>query len=138
LIVRDDRVLLVRRAQAPWAGLWEVPGGFCDGDEHPADAARREMREELGLTVRLVGVLGVYFDPYTDDDTAHVMTFVAETAQTADEPAPNADEVLDARWFPLDALPPACECVPGCHDRLHDWALVRGGGASPGLGLQRS
>src|SRR5262245_28924937 len=53
IITNGSMFLAVRRAGEPRAGWWDLPGGFCDGWEAPADAAVREAREELGLDVRL-------------------------------------------------------------------------------------
>ena len=58
------RFLVLRRAVAPHAGLWETPGGFCDGWEHPRDAALREGREELGVDVTLLDFVGMYLGSY--------------------------------------------------------------------------
>jgi 8-oxo-dGTP diphosphatase len=121
LITRNDEALLVRRANDPYRGCWELPGGFSDRGEHPADTARREIAEELGVEVRLTGVLGVYFDPYLDD-VAYVLTFLGEIS---DEPRPDPDEVTEAAWFPAGELPPTDQLVPGHADRVHDWQAGR-------------
>ena len=39
MIVRDGQVLLARRAKEPYAGWWEVPGGFVELGEHPSETA---------------------------------------------------------------------------------------------------
>jgi 8-oxo-dGTP diphosphatase len=64
IIVRDGRFLAIRRAREPRAGWWDLPGGFCDGFEHPRDAAVREAREELGVTVELGAFAGMYLGAY--------------------------------------------------------------------------
>src|SRR5207344_2557603 len=64
LVSRGGKLLLVRRAQAPWKGAWDVPGGFCGGREHPKQAAAREVREETALEVEVAGVLGMWMDAY--------------------------------------------------------------------------
>jgi ADP-ribose pyrophosphatase YjhB (NUDIX family) len=56
----DGRVILLRRAFDPGAGLWTFPGGFVDLGESVEDAARRETREELEIEVELGGLVGVY------------------------------------------------------------------------------
>ena len=123
LIVRGEKALLVRRARDPYRGCWELPGGFCDRGEHPADTARREVTEELGLEVRLFDVLGVYFDAYLDD-VAMVVTFLAESDGT---PTPNPDEVTDTRWLATTELSTSIDMVPGHADRLRDWEQLRSG-----------
>jgi len=66
LIVHDGegRFLALRRAREPQAGLWETPGGFCDGWEEPIVAAVREGREELGVDVALGDFVGMYVGSY--------------------------------------------------------------------------
>ena len=49
LLVREGRVLLVRRGAEPGMGRWDIPGGFLEENETPEDGAVREIREELGL-----------------------------------------------------------------------------------------
>jgi 8-oxo-dGTP diphosphatase len=64
VVVDSGRFLALRRAVDPMAGHWEVPGGFCDGFEHPRDAAVREGREELGVEVRIREFIGMYVGAY--------------------------------------------------------------------------
>ncbi len=104
------RVLLTRRAVAPWRDLWCAPSGFCDGPEHPIDTAEREVLEEVGLTVRVTGYLGTWIDPYADpgepaDEHVSVQYYAAGLVGEDDEPKPDLAEVREARWFPLDATP---------------------------------
>jgi ADP-ribose pyrophosphatase YjhB (NUDIX family) len=70
VVVSGDRFLALRRAAQPRAGQWELPGGFCDGWEHPVDAAAREAREELGVDVELGAFLGMYLDRYDHQNEA--------------------------------------------------------------------
>src|SRR3954454_20950344 len=66
LLVRDGRLLLLRRAIEPWLGRWDIPGGFCEFDEHPMATAAREAREETGFDVEVTGFLGLWLDRYPD------------------------------------------------------------------------
>ncbi|PTR30265.1 8-oxo-dGTP diphosphatase [Rhodococcus sp. OK519] len=51
-VIRDGRLLLAQRTRpVELAGLWELPGGKVEPGESPADAVRRELREELGVEV---------------------------------------------------------------------------------------
>ena len=51
IVVDGDKVLLARRAYAPWKDGWGAPGGFCEVGEHPIETAEREVLEETGLRV---------------------------------------------------------------------------------------
>ncbi|HUF62136.1 MAG TPA: (deoxy)nucleoside triphosphate pyrophosphohydrolase [Verrucomicrobiales bacterium] len=58
VIVTDGRVLLTRRAAGGLAGLWEFPGGKVEPGESEEECLHREIREELGLTIRVERFLG--------------------------------------------------------------------------------
>jgi 8-oxo-dGTP diphosphatase len=60
IIIRDSRVVLVRRAHPPIQGQWSIPGGVLEVGELVRDAAVREAREETGLIVEPSDLLGVY------------------------------------------------------------------------------
>ncbi|HEV3512346.1 MAG TPA: NUDIX hydrolase [Candidatus Sulfotelmatobacter sp.] len=60
IIIRDDRVLLVKRAHPPIQGQWSIPGGVLEVGELVREAAIREAREETGLIVEPADLLGVY------------------------------------------------------------------------------
>ena len=63
LLLRDERILLCRLSPHISARQeWTLPGGGIDFGEHPADAAVREVLEETGFHIRLVG------DPYVDSE----------------------------------------------------------------------
>lgn len=128
IVTRDDgKVLLGRRAIEPHRGKWEVPGGFIELGEHPADAARREAHEELGTEVTLVGLFGVYVD---EGVTGPLQTTVyGALARSAPDPDPA--EVIEVGWF--DPGTPPEPMVPAHRRRLADW--VRREGVRAGAGL---
>jgi 8-oxo-dGTP diphosphatase len=59
VVEQDGKVLLTRRINEPYRGLWSLPAGFVDAHEDPARAAERECLEETGLLVRVTGLLDV-------------------------------------------------------------------------------
>ena len=69
LIDADNRVLLAQRPEGKQLeGLWEFPGGKIDADERPEDALIRELREELGITVKAPCLAPLTFASYAYDD----------------------------------------------------------------------
>lgn len=59
LVECEGKVLLVRRRGGSRQGMWSFPAGFVECDEHPAETAVRECREETGLEVEPIGILDV-------------------------------------------------------------------------------
>lgn len=109
LIMRDGRLLLLRRAIDPWRGRWDIPGGFCDAEEHPIDTAAREAREETGLDVEVTGFLGLWLDRYPDpaepDDPMVTLNAYYHARAGAEVGHPDAAETSELAWFEPDALP---------------------------------
>ena len=102
------RLLLVRRASEPWRGWWDIPGGFCEAEEHPMAAAVRETAEETGISVEVTGYLGTWLDRYPGAaDPDHVVTLNAYYHATAGGAVgqPDADETAEIGWFGADELP---------------------------------
>jgi len=67
LIIRGREVLLVRRAITPYKGYWDLPGGFCRYGEHPEEAVRREVEEELGVGIRIIRLFDIFISRYGRD-----------------------------------------------------------------------
>lgn len=98
-VAHDGRLLLVQRAKDPWAGHWDVPGGFCDGAEHPEAATVREVREETGLEVHLTGLLGLWLDRYDDVDAAWTLNVYYHAVAVDPTRATALDETTALHWF---------------------------------------
>ncbi len=97
MVIRDARVLLVRRANKPDAGLWGYPGGKCEGAEPPDQAARRELYEETGLRARHLTPLGRFT---VAPPGFHYILHAYLCAGTTEAPVA-ADDAQEARWFPV-------------------------------------
>lgn len=119
------RVLLVRRGIEPYKGLWNLPGGFLEVDEHPETGACREALEETGLEVALVGLLGIYldwFDGAGDPRRAHGSLSMAYRARPVGGALRETAESTEAAWFAADALPPdEAIAYPNHRRTLADW-----------------
>jgi 8-oxo-dGTP diphosphatase len=106
VIVDGSTFLAIRRARAPREGWWDLPGGFCDGWELPADAAVREAREELGVRVRLGRFIGMYLGSYhyQNEDLPVLDCFWLASIE-AGTLTLDPSEASEAAWLPL-ADPP--------------------------------
>jgi 8-oxo-dGTP pyrophosphatase MutT (NUDIX family) len=102
----ETAFLLTRRAKGLRAhgGQWALPGGRCDGDETPTEAARRELDEELALKLGEDDVLGILDDYPTR--SGYLITPVVLWASSAARPRPNPDEVASVHYIPLTDIMP--------------------------------
>lgn len=66
LIIYEGKIVLIRRKNPPFKDLYALPGGFVEVGETVEQAAIREAKEETGLDIRLIKLLGVYSDPSRD------------------------------------------------------------------------
>src|SRR5215831_13688574 len=100
-VVQSDRILLVRRRYAPMQGTWALPGGFLEVGETPAEAAVREAREETGLRVKLVGLLGGFHG----GGSRGGVLFLCYRAVVEGGRLVAGDDATDAGFFPLGEPP---------------------------------
>jgi ADP-ribose pyrophosphatase YjhB (NUDIX family) len=113
----DGRIVVGRRGIEPGYGRWCLPGGYVNDDEHPAQAAERECREEIGAGVEIVGLLGVYHILKRD---APSMVGIGYRARLRDgELAVAGSEMLEVSSFAPDDVP---ELVFTSHrEAMRDW-----------------
>jgi len=102
-IFRDHKVLLVRRARTPGKGFYSLPGGRVEFGESLHQALRREVDEETGLRIDIVGLAGWREVLPSAGGGGHyvIMSFAARWR--ANEPVLN-DEHDDFKWLPAYAL----------------------------------
>ncbi len=103
LIEQDGRVLLVRRINEPFRGMWTLPAGFVDANEDPARAAERECLEETGLTVQASAVLDVIPGREHPRGADFVIVY---RGQVLSGELVAADDADAAGWFSRSDLPP--------------------------------
>lgn len=103
-VVRSREVLLIKRAIEPYLGHWTLPAGYLEIDEEPWEAARRETREETGLEIEQIELMGVLTNR---DDVRRNGVVIAYLARPIGGALAAGDDAEDARFFSIDALPQA-------------------------------
>lgn len=100
VVVRQERVLLVRRLNPPDAGLWGFPGGRIEWGETSAEAALRELFEETGVEAQAVASLGALdaLDRDADGAVRHHYVLVAVLCRWLCGEGVAADDAQDAAW----------------------------------------
>jgi 8-oxo-dGTP pyrophosphatase MutT (NUDIX family) len=101
VLTSGHEVLLVRHTYGR-AGQWDLPGGGVRRREEPHEAARREIREELGVDLPRWRLLGDLF-ARNDYKRDHLWCFSGEFDGRG--LAPDRGEIAEVKWFPRDRLP---------------------------------
>lgn len=66
ILCEDDSIALIKRKNDPYKGSWALPGGFVEWGETVESAVVREAKEETGLEIDVIKLVGVYSDPERD------------------------------------------------------------------------
>lgn len=123
--IRDGRlsILLVERANPPFAGSWALPGGFLDIDEDLDSCAARELEEETGIGGLYLEQLYTFGATHRDPRERVIsVTYYALVPQDALATPRAATDAADVGWHPFDDLPSLAfdhaDIVQMAHDRL--------------------
>jgi len=119
-IFRDGSVLLVQRGKAPSAGSWSLPGGHIEPGETAMAAAVREVMEETGVAVELIGLVGVHDSLIRDGEgrlVAHYVLAVYCGHWASGEPLARSD-VAAARFVAIADLG-AYNLTPGASSLIN-------------------
>lgn len=101
VVIKDDKVLLVRRGVNPSKNLWAIPGGGLELGETLQEGAEREILEETGVTIRAKDPI-YSFDFIERDDAGRIRfhyVIVDLAAEYISGEAAGADDVAEARWL---------------------------------------
>src|ERR1700716_2358260 len=116
LIEDGGRVLLGRRDIEPGRGLWGLPGGYVDWNEHPEAGLVRECSEEMQVAVAPLELCRV---PHIGVDHEGIVVLPYRARLIGGEPAAG-DEVQEVGWFKPNGLPPIA--FPSHRQVLRRWA----------------
>jgi ADP-ribose pyrophosphatase YjhB (NUDIX family) len=111
VILDGDRVLLVKRGQPPSEGKWSIPGGLVHLGERIEDAVRREVMEECGVAVRLLGLCGVIdrvrlaATNGSEPERVHYHYVIIDYVAAIEAGVPRAgSDAAEVRWVPIGEL----------------------------------
>lgn len=104
-LVRDGKILLIKRIKGDYSGLWGLPGGKVEKEEHLSEAAVREIREESGIDSAFVSFLGLVSEHLIEDGKikSHFLLHVCELEPKTTEIRNRQEGEL--KWFDLGNLP---------------------------------
>ncbi|QLH75738.1 MAG: NUDIX hydrolase [Methanomassiliicoccales archaeon] len=132
VILKDEKVVLIKRGKEPFKGLWALPGGIVEYGERVEDCVVREVREETGLQTRVLGISGVYSDPERDP-RGHFVTIAFNLEVTGGDLRAGDDAAGVGLHDPLSLPDMAAD-----HREIIEDALRQRGHLSRGKHLKKS
>ncbi len=103
VIIKDNKILLIKRKNDPFAGMYALPGGFVEYNETVENSIEREIYEETGLISKVEKIVGVYSSPERDP-RGHTIS-IAYIMKVIEGRAKAGDDAKEIQFFSLDRIP---------------------------------
>ena len=105
IVINGDKILLIKRApHLSNGGKWAIPGGFLDRDETCERAVLRELKEETGLSGKIVKLFKIIDNPKRKNEDRQNVTFVYHI-KASGKIKIDPKEISGAKWFDANNLP---------------------------------
>jgi len=102
IIINGSNIVLIRRQNDPFKGMFALPGGFVEVGETTEEAVVREALEETGLSIEIVKLIGVYSEP-SRDPRGHTVS-ICYLAKGRGNPKAGSD-AAEVALFTIDGIP---------------------------------
>ncbi len=116
----QKRLLMAQRTIEPRQGWWDMPGGFLEEGEHPINGTKREIQEELGVTITIERQLGIYMDQYEYSYQFHTLNIIYVATIVSGTPQ-GMDDIGEIRWFTKGEIPWPRLAFSWIHPALRDY-----------------
>lgn len=105
IVIEDNKILLVKRANEPKKGDWSLPGGYFSWDETTEQCAARELREETGYIAKNIKFFTQKSDPNRDDGRQNLDLIFSANVEQRDSKFDREQEIQEVKWFNVNNLP---------------------------------
>lgn len=125
-IIKNNKILLLKRSKPPYEDLWSLPGGKVKFGEHIEEAAMREVKEETDLDTDFVGVKGIVSERLEEEEggiEGHFIIFVCELEPRTDKF--KISEEGNLKWFDLNLKKLKNIVIPSDYKMLSDFVLKK-------------
>lgn len=102
LLHKGKNVLLIKRANKPLQNYWCLPGGYVNYDETPEQALKRETKEEIGVSIKINNLMGIY---RIENDPRGINLDLIYEGEISRGKIKLSDEHSEYTFFPHDNLP---------------------------------
>lgn len=106
VIIENEKqeIMLVKRKFDPMKGYWDWPGGFFDAGESLENSVKREIKEELGIKIKLGKIIGVYEDIYKFQNIVNYTLCTIVSAKITGGEIRALDDVSEYKYFPKNQI----------------------------------
>jgi ADP-ribose pyrophosphatase YjhB (NUDIX family) len=130
VVLRDDKALLIQRGQEPFAGSWQLPGGYAEHDEPLSEAVEREVLEEASIEATVRDVIAFRHMVGRSGGPATNIYMIFRLDYVSGEPQFDGDETAGAGFFTLDEM----SRMQGVQT-ISRWGIEQALVTTPGSGL---
>lgn len=105
---KENKILFTKRSIKPYFGWWDLPGGFINYGENPEEALSREIREELGVDIKIKKIIGVFSEFYKNlgrHDEEYSLIVLVYLIDLENRNIVVGDDVAMYKFFSLNKLP---------------------------------
>ena len=101
IVEKEKKILLVKRERGDFENLWAIPGGKIEECEHIDDAITREMREEIGISMKFVKLLGTATEIMHDNNSTSLLYICLLNIENGDL---ISTPEFETNWFSIDEI----------------------------------
>lgn len=125
LLVEKSILVVLRdnKTDIPWPNMWELPGGGREGIETPLECLQREVREELGLTLKEESIIWSRIYPSILDKDRLAVFVVAQISQKQYQEIRFGDEGQEFKLMPIENFIKAEGVIPRLQERFKDYLV---------------
>lgn len=105
VLIRDDKILLIKRGRGRYDGFWSLPAGHVDEGENARQTAAREAHEELGIDIEPSSLDFAHLLHVKDTDGQRMIVSLRPKTWEGEPANMEPHKHSEVRWFPLIALP---------------------------------
>ena len=111
-VIQNNHILLIKRVRGSYTGMWALPGGKIEKDEHLSEAAVREVQEECGLKTTFMQHLGFVSEHLVQNGKINRHFLLHICHLHPDTTITNQGGEGESKWFPLDTIDNMGDMVP--------------------------
>ncbi len=105
IVIRENKVLMGKRLNSHGKGTWCFLGGHLEFNEELEEAARRETKEETGISIKNIRFAAITNDIFKEEEKHYITIFMRAEYNSGEIKINEPDKIAEWEWFGWDRLP---------------------------------